>query len=179
MLGVLLCQGLLGCRGSNCARRGLACWGSHYAGGVGMSRVCVGGIWMLGLLLCWEEVGMLEVSLCWGTLECQGPAVPGCWYVGVLQCWGELGLPVPCRAGAVCGKGDNAAGSALALSQVGGHCKNIPTLEYGFLVQVSPASCYPHPAAQSILPCCPTSHLSTSYYLEHSPHYPMSCLSLS
>uniref|UniRef100_A0A803V270 PARP catalytic domain-containing protein n=1 Tax=Ficedula albicollis TaxID=59894 RepID=A0A803V270_FICAL len=52
---------------------------------------------------------------------------------------------------------------------VGGHCKNIPTLEYGFLVQVGvlhPA--HPQPAAQSIL-----FHLSTSYYLEHSPHYPI------
>ncbi|NXS48494.1 PARP6 polymerase, partial [Balaeniceps rex] len=28
------------------------------------------------------------------------------------------------------------AGSAPALSQVGGHCKNVPTLEYGFLVQI-------------------------------------------
>ncbi|NXB74316.1 PARP6 polymerase, partial [Cercotrichas coryphoeus] len=28
------------------------------------------------------------------------------------------------------------AGSAPAPSQVGGHCKNIPTLEYGFLVQI-------------------------------------------
>lgn len=32
----------------------------------------------------------------------------------------------------------NVAGFSLSLSlQVGGHCKNIPTLEYGFLVQVS------------------------------------------
>ncbi|NWV66468.1 PARP6 polymerase, partial [Malurus elegans] len=46
------------------------------------------------------------------------------------------GLPVPGRAGGMCGKGNNAAGSAPAPSQVGGHCKNIPTLEYGFLVQI-------------------------------------------
>ncbi|NXE67218.1 PARP6 polymerase, partial [Calcarius ornatus] len=52
------------------------------------------------------------------------------------QAGGGWGLPVPCRAGAVCGKGDNAAGPAPAPSQVGGHCKNIPTLEYGFLVQI-------------------------------------------
>ncbi|NWZ67379.1 PARP6 polymerase, partial [Acrocephalus arundinaceus] len=39
-------------------------------------------------------------------------------------------------AGVACGKGDNTAGSAPAPSQVGGHCKNIPTLEYGFLVQI-------------------------------------------
>uniref|UniRef100_A0A8C5U999 Poly(ADP-ribose) polymerase family member 6 n=1 Tax=Malurus cyaneus samueli TaxID=2593467 RepID=A0A8C5U999_9PASS len=40
------------------------------------------------------------------------------------------------KAGGMCGKGNNAAGSAPAPSQVGGHCKNIPTLEYGFLVQI-------------------------------------------
>lgn len=62
----------------------------------------------------------------------------------------------PHRGQGVWGKGDNAAGSAPAPSQVGGHCKNIPTLEYGFLVQVSvlhPAC--PHPTSQSILPTAP------------------------
>jgi len=33
-------------------------------------------------------------------------------------------------------EGGNAAGSPSAPAQVGGHCKNVPTLEYGFLVQV-------------------------------------------
>ncbi|KAF1509380.1 Poly [ADP-ribose] polymerase 6, partial [Eudyptula albosignata] len=49
-----------------------------------------------------------------------------------------FGYPPPSTqaGGGVWGKGDNAAGSAPALSQVGGHCKNVPTLEYGFLVQI-------------------------------------------
>ncbi|NXF13534.1 PARP6 polymerase, partial [Smithornis capensis] len=62
------------------------------------------------------------------------------------------------------------AGSAPAPSQVGGHCKNIPTLEYGFLVQVSPAS---HSSLLHWLehpPHCPPSHLSTFHCLYHPPH---------
>uniref|UniRef100_A0A8B9FPC3 Poly(ADP-ribose) polymerase family member 6 n=1 Tax=Amazona collaria TaxID=241587 RepID=A0A8B9FPC3_9PSIT len=55
----------------------------------------------------------------------------GCWHVG-----GPGGLLVPRGSRGALGKGDNAAGSALAPAQVGGHCKNIPTLEYGFLVQI-------------------------------------------
>lgn len=67
---------------------------------------------------------------------------------------------MPRRAGGAGGKGDNAAGSAPAPSQVGGHCKNIPTLEYGFLVQVRSCvllprvllSSIPLPSASSPLP---------------------------
>ncbi|KGL88414.1 Poly [ADP-ribose] polymerase 6, partial [Charadrius vociferus] len=60
-------------------------------------------------------------------LACRGSPL---WLRG---CWG---LPAPRGGGGALGKGDNAAGSAPAPSQVGGHCKNIPTLEYGFLVQI-------------------------------------------
>ncbi|NXL95421.1 PARP6 polymerase, partial [Alectura lathami] len=50
------------------------------------------------------------------------PAVPPGWPWGPRRSWG---LPMPCGAH-----------TAPAPSQVGGHCKNVPTLEYGFLVQI-------------------------------------------
>ncbi|NXL43913.1 PARP6 polymerase, partial [Podilymbus podiceps] len=52
------------------------------------------------------------------------------------QAGGGSGLLVPHRAGGAWEKGGNAAGSPPAAAQVGGHCKNVPTLEYGFLVQI-------------------------------------------
>lgn len=152
----LLCQGMLAHWESCCDRE--CC----HVGGPAVTE----GVWMSGVQLCQEGFGVLGVPLCQGVLACQGsrcvggPAVlGGGWHVGVSLCWdtlkcqgsccarvlvcwgscsagGSWGLPMPCRTGGACGKGDNTAGSAPAPSQVGGHCKNIPTLEYGFLVQV-------------------------------------------
>ncbi|XP_010004237.1 PREDICTED: poly [ADP-ribose] polymerase 6 [Chaetura pelagica] len=47
---------------------------------------------------------------------------------------GKLSIP-EARVNRLMNRG-NPAGSIPGLAQVGGHCKNIPTLEYGFLVQI-------------------------------------------
>ncbi|KFQ38788.1 Poly [ADP-ribose] polymerase 6, partial [Mesitornis unicolor] len=47
-----------------------------------------------------------------------------------------FGYPPPSTQAGVAPFNILVAGSAPALVQVGGHCKNIPTLEYGFLVQI-------------------------------------------
>lgn len=97
-------------------------------------------------------------------------ARPRCGRVPPRGCWRHpRPSGAPDAAGGVQGK-DNTAGTARALLQVGGHCKNVPTLEYGFLVQVSalrpagtwprtqsvvpsvPCHTCPHPATQSISP---------------------------
>ncbi|NXD63309.1 PARP6 polymerase, partial [Eolophus roseicapillus] len=59
-----------------------------------------------------------------------------------------FGYPPPSTQAGVAPFNILVAGSAPAPAQVGGHCKNVPTLEYGFLVFFF--SCSPeHP------PCCP------------------------
>ncbi|KFM07284.1 Poly [ADP-ribose] polymerase 6, partial [Aptenodytes forsteri] len=47
-----------------------------------------------------------------------------------------FGYPPPSTQAGVAPFNILVAGSAPAPSQVGGHCKNVPTLEYGFLVQI-------------------------------------------